>query len=78
MNAEGKIAEQKNAELMFANLPRIRKLKFRIFKSQQPFAIIYSAFILFSGHSQSFNSAFFEDFETIFILNFFNLKQVLR
>ena len=31
MNAEQKISEQKNAELMFANLSRIRKLKFRFF-----------------------------------------------
>ena len=33
MNAKEKIVEQKNAELMFANLPQIHKPKFHIFKS---------------------------------------------
>ena len=31
MNAEEKIAEVKNTELIFANLSQIRKLEFRIF-----------------------------------------------
>ena len=71
-NAEQKNAEQKNAELMFANLPRIRKLKFRISLNHNSHsAIIYSAFYPIFGSFAIFNSAFFENFETIFILNYF-------
>ena len=31
-NAKENIVQEKNAELMFANFPRIRKLKFQIFQ----------------------------------------------
>ena len=59
MNAEEKIAEQKIAELMFANLPRIHKLKFRTFLSHDSHSQSFIPhFILFSGHSQSLISHF--------------------
>ena len=77
MNAEQKNAEQKNAELMFANLPRIRKLEFRIFYVTTAICnhlFIYKYLIYIFESFAIFNSAFFENFEnfrTIFILNFF-------
>ena len=67
-NAKEKIVKQKNAELIFANLPSIRKLKIQFFKSRQLFAHIYYACNPVFGPLAIFNMKIWKRFAFLYFL----------
>ena len=65
-----RIAQQKNAELIFEKLHLIRKLNFRIFNPMAVISIFHSTYYPIFASFTIFNFTFFENLKTISLLSF--------